>query len=562
VSPSSGKPKGGRGSPVARPIEVNLRKAQIDGQFIAGDGNTQVQLRAEHGATVNLVEPAPAPMPVQPPIHLLPAEHGALVGRDDVLARLRRLIEEGRVEITGEDGIGKTALVSHLLHEVAQTRERLIYVDCSGHRSPDGILAELFFAHYECDYAIAPAPQATSRYLKPIAGLVALDHVELDRSQLESVINSASSCEILVVNSSRMLAGLAVWQSVDGLAPADGAALLAREVGRVVTPSQDAELQELALAWNGHPLRLHRCADLLRENTVPIRELIDAGVALHGAGWMDARQAATLEPDSHRLLVLLAAVAPYSLHETQIAALMQETDAVELLRDLRRRGLIESHSPRYSVRPNLHAALVGEHTQQEESAVALARAYARWTSSADLVELYASAGALLRLQNAAFQAEDWLTAATMTRGLDTMLALAGRWEDWRWTLVTAQAAARRADDTDAQAWSLHQLGVCAFCGGESEEAGRRFQEASALRRRRGDHSGASVSEANLRAVDQAGDLAGSKEVELRDYLTAPAQHTVPAEESALSGGVIGELNDEEEASRDDEERGQQMMEAT
>jgi hypothetical protein len=49
------------------------------------------------------------------------------VGRDETLSRLRRIAAVGGLEVIGEDGIGKTALMSHALPE--SPLERLVYVD-------------------------------------------------------------------------------------------------------------------------------------------------------------------------------------------------------------------------------------------------------------------------------------------------------------------------------------------------------------------------------------------------------------------------------------------------
>jgi hypothetical protein len=556
VSSSPGRSADGPGSQLVRAIDANLQKAKVSGQVIVGDGNQQLQLNVEKGGTLNLIAPQPPPILVQPPIRLLPADPKALVGREAVLARLRRLIEERRVEITGEDGIGKTSVVAHILHQVVQTRDRVVYVDCTGHRSSDGILAALFFAFYDCDYAVAPAPEATRKYLQPVAGLVALDHVNLERSELERILNCTPGCETLVVSTQRRLAGLASSQFVGGLAPAAGAALLAQALGGVVMPDQDADLQALALAWDGHPLRLHRCADLVRDGAVPIAELINAGVRIRDVGTLDGWTAATLDGESQRVLLLLAAVAPHPLDEDQLAGVTGTTQGADLFRELTRRGLIESHSPRYSIRPALDQVITGEYQEQQEHAVAAARSYVEWMPSADLVQLHASAGALMRLQHAAFMAEDYPTTTALARGLETVLAITGRWRDWERTLSLAQLAARQAADAAGEAWASHQQGVHAYCAGDAKKGERLFQAAAQQRRSLGDDAGADISEHNLRMAHQAASL----EVELAE--PAELTETLAVEAAAepeQSGTVIGAYHpDENEQSEGEDEAGGQL----
>jgi AAA ATPase domain len=570
TSPPDRDDRGVGPQPSQRLLE-NVRKVDNNnGQFAVGTGNVQIKI-LPGGALVLLAEPAAAPVRIPPPRHLLPSEPNRLVGREAALSRLHRLIDEGRVEITGENGIGKTALVSHLLHELARTREHLVYLDCSDHEAADGVLAELFFAFYDCAVGVAPDPRATPGYLQPVAGLVALDHVELDRTALENVLSCVPRCEILVVNNHRRLAGLAALQSVSGLAAADGAALLAQELGRVLTPAQDAELQELAVAWEGHPLRLYKCADLLREGAAPIRELIDAGVAVHGLTWLNGRVVGTIEsgsrPLSRRVLVLLAAVAPGAIAAEQIAALTEAPEAVELLRELRRKGLLEAHSPRYSIRdipPSVSTSAAGA----TDYAIEAARWYGEWAPSAPLTDLYASAGALIRLQRAASANEQWSVAVALARGLDMVLALTGRWKDWADALRLAELAAQAASDLDAAGWVFHQQGVHAVCTNELERADTSFQHAAALRRRLG--RSADTAEHNRRVVERLASGAGTGErLRLRaekppgrSPVTKRRTPGVPLDWERIAREPHGETGATEVPRQADETGGAQSMEAS
>ncbi|MEU8001176.1 BTAD domain-containing putative transcriptional regulator [Catellatospora sp. NPDC049111] len=85
--------------------------------------------------------PAPAqPLPMLPPPAQLPPDHPFFVGRDDVLTRVRQLLDEDRREgramalaVHGIAGVGKTTLAIHLGHRLAAAYpDGQLYADLRG----------------------------------------------------------------------------------------------------------------------------------------------------------------------------------------------------------------------------------------------------------------------------------------------------------------------------------------------------------------------------------------------------------------------------------------------
>ena len=70
---------------------------------------------------------------------------------------------------------------------------------------------------------------------------------------------------------------------------------------------------------------------------------------------LSAQIVQTLAPEARQALTLLAALAGAPLHVDHVAALTGRDDSAALLSELEQRGLVKSHSPRYSVTAPLSA---------------------------------------------------------------------------------------------------------------------------------------------------------------------------------------------------------------
>lgn len=490
-------------------IELNLRRAEKSSQAIAGNNNKQLQFNLEDGTSVYMTEPRPDPVLVPHPLRVLPANSAPLLGRGELLTRVVTQLQKGRLEIVGEDGIGKTTLVSHFLHDASATEsDSLVYVNCSGIRAGDAILARLFFDFYDYDIAVVPHPAAVQKYLQRVAGLVVLDHAELAPTELAAVVAAVPHCNFLVASTIRHLTALAGATWIRGLAPEDGATLVANHLGPETLTLDASKLEELSRAWDGHPLRLLRCAELLQQADMPIDELIKAGRAADDVINLEGHLSSTVDPSERRLLVLLATVFPCPLEAEHIASITQVPEAQQLLRELRRKGLIEAHSPRYSLRPGVSRGLVGEVGELKSMASCAQENLARWIqTTATAEQILANCGALLQLQSVASRTNDSPSVIALGRGLDRVLALTGQWTDWGNALYATAAAAASAGDTASEAWAWHQLGVRAFCGEEIDEASAFLNRALKLRRSSGDLNGALTTEHNVRVVNRAAGIA-------------------------------------------------------
>jgi len=129
------------GEPAADPgreIHADLTDAVISGQVAIGEHI--VQIHADHGAVVNYLaaDERPTPRLRAMPVHRLPRDFPALLGRDEELATVEAaLSSDSPVELCGEPGIGKTVLLRHFVRRPsgAAPRDGVIYTTARAHRA-------------------------------------------------------------------------------------------------------------------------------------------------------------------------------------------------------------------------------------------------------------------------------------------------------------------------------------------------------------------------------------------------------------------------------------------
>jgi tetratricopeptide (TPR) repeat protein len=220
----------------------------------------QVSLAAQGRATAQVMPTPPAEAEPAGTPHELPLDVYGFTGRGDELAALDALLDTGGRDpdlviaaVSGTGGVGKTALVVHWAHRVAERfRDGQLYVDLRGYdreypvRPADALAAFLGALGVSSGALPHDLDERTALYRSLLAGrrvLVVLDNAH-SATQVRPLLPGTSSC-LAVVTSRDSLAGLVARDGarridLDLLPPAQAVALLRTLVGERVVAEPEA----------------------------------------------------------------------------------------------------------------------------------------------------------------------------------------------------------------------------------------------------------------------------------------------------------------------------------
>ncbi len=186
-------------------IEAHIQ-GEISGQVVVGNHN--VQIHAEHGAVVNVISdenrPVPRPRPA-PVLFLRPRRFPGLLDRKiETDAATSAILAETPVEVYGEAGVGKTALLRHLayLPDAGRFRDGVIYRSALQQPLAD-LFQFLFDAFYESEVPFKPTDTQVRSFLQDKQALVLLDDIALTREEVEALIDAAPGCVFIVADTGR-----------------------------------------------------------------------------------------------------------------------------------------------------------------------------------------------------------------------------------------------------------------------------------------------------------------------------------------------------------------------
>jgi DNA-binding SARP family transcriptional activator/DNA polymerase III delta prime subunit len=201
----------------------------------------------------------------------LPLDVEALVGRDDLVCRIRRVLADDRrvpvVALSGPPGVGKTALAIHAAHRlVEQFPDGQLYVNLHGATAglqplpPLEVLGRFLRALGAVPAAIpTDLEEASAAFRSRTARrrlLVVLDDAA-DAAQVVPLLPASPGCGVLVT-SRRVLAALesAAHLHLDVLDPAEAVELLGRLAGRERLAAERGAAVEVAHLCGHLPLAL------------------------------------------------------------------------------------------------------------------------------------------------------------------------------------------------------------------------------------------------------------------------------------------------------------------
>ena len=440
------------------------------------------------------------------------------------------------IEVSGEPGIGKTAILRHLAHHprAASFVDGTIYLPAR-HQSLSDLQQLIFEAFYESDQFSKATEVEIRRGLQEKQALILLDDVHLTQAEMEQVLDIAPRSAFVVTTRERCLWGEVRSLSLKGLPADDAVLLLEREIEHSLDDPERSAATDLCVAIGGHPLRILQAAAIIRER------------GLSPDGWavtitpeiLVTELMATIDEKQRRALMALTALSGAPLHAQHIAGLAEVTDIEPSLLTLVHRGLVVSSHSRHQLADGVADRL----RRTEDTKPWVNRAITYFTTWAERHRRHADSlleesEALLRVQQHAVDTRRWGEVLTLGWLLEEALVVNARWGAWKTNLERCLAAAKAFGDRSAEAWALHQIGTRAVCLGEPGTARASLSQAMKLRKALGDEAAATASRQNLSFVLPP--VSTSTERPITSASTEPAITSSASTEPAITSSTSTE----------------------
>jgi len=451
--------------------------------FAVGDyavANTYNGTVIQHFAAGTAPRPTRRPSPQSRP----PRDPVELLGREAELELVDAMLRSASaVVLHGASGVGKTVLLKHVAANIRDSwPDGVLYANVGAQQLED-VLQWLFTVFWDTGEVVyAPGSLGVGEYLADVQALVVLDDIDLDSADVERLLGGARGSGFVLGAAQPRSAGTQC--RLGGLDTAAAARLFARVLGRAVSEVQRPDVDAFVARVEGLPGFVVTGAQLVRDGVCTPRDLRDeAGVVLA------RRRLLALPAEQQELLGLLAELAPAPITGDRLAA-----DAEGRFEGLRAAGLVERHSPRYTLTGAIDAtaARALPHMGSPEFLRHLA-AEAERVGAHDAPTVVAA----LAWGQRDGQDQEVLRAA---RALAPSMMKAGCTGAWQTVAEFGLAAARRLERLTDEALFLHEQGTRLGCLGEHDDARTALTRARDIRRRLGDDDAAAVSDHNLRQL--------------------------------------------------------------
>lgn len=418
------------------------------------------------------------------PLIQVPRAFPGLLGRQTEVESAIAALQAGQtVEIYGQAGIGKSALLRHLAHHPQGTTSHpdgILYV--SEHQPAADQLQTLFDAFYESHPDSKPTESEVRRALRDKQILILLDDRTLSVEEIQPLMAALPNSTFLIASQSRRFWGEGRAILLEGLSLNASLMLVERELGRSLTLEEKELVEPLWTLLKGHPQRLLQAAALMREDKVPLPQLLSQLQQEEVDRALTRMILASLPKTQRWIVAALVAMEEVGLLAEQIAAITGPPNPQPSLQALTQRHLVQMKGCRYCLSSSLIEMLREDFdpTPWMERVLAYLVPWVTERQSFPQAVLIEREVILYGIRWAV-ESRRPREALQLARSIGSALALGKQWKTWKRVLHWALQAAWTLEDQTAEAWALHELGTLALCQEDLPTAYDAFSQTLSLR---------------------------------------------------------------------------------
>ncbi len=473
-----------------------------DSVIVNGNDNFVIKIDSVNGGVVNIIKPSDKPKySARPaPVEIKPRAFPALLDRENEFELLKKAAQYSNpVSVWGKDGVGKTAFIRYLAHtlDAGNFTSGLVYINAAGLGYED-LLQALFDAFFDSDLSYKPTTAGIIQALQNIKGLIFLDDVKIGRDESASILDAAPNSVFILSSIERSLWGEGIVIPLRGLPESESLKLFEKELSRPLNEQEKATVIKICAMLQGHPLQILQTASLVRDGAISIEnllnEIVNEKVEDKSMTYIGM---ANLNDSEKQILALLAAAGGNIVALEHIKGIFKDGGGEKDIQRLIALGLVQAHSPRFSVTSTLASSISAAWDLSSWQDVLLSYAI-NWLSqqpASALVE--ESSGLLIHTIKDAGERKKWRKVIQLGRALEKFMVLYKRWQTWSDILNLILTAANALNDKAVQAWALHQLGSRALFLGYAGEAKTFLTQALNIRQAIGDKAGMAVTRHNI-----------------------------------------------------------------